>query len=542
VFAPGELLAGRYHLLRRIGEGAMGTVWVAHNDLLDIDVAIKVLRIGSKTDATRAYKRLLREARATARLGHPGIVRVFDFGQTEDKSPYIVMELLEGESLAEQMTRQPRLGMVQAVQLLLPIIDALSVAHDRGIVHRDIKPENIFLSRDQYGRVQPKIVDFGVARLAEAGRSLTRSGALLGTPDYMAPEQARGELGIDHRVDLWAICIVLYELLTGHRPFAREAGNYLAVLRAISQDAAASIRNFGAGDDALWLIIERGLKKRAADRWGSMRELGEALALWLYEQGTREDMVGASLKTTWLQAGLDGVKIEAPSMYPPSPLSIGRPKPPPPPRQSRLVSDAGAESVAATPLAETGASEYRGLATVLEPLPARVPVATGVANARAAPEGAAGTPRRFRAVVIVMAVLALAATAMFVRRAVPSPAALLWRYAAHAPAAPSAPVAAPTDGAREAKAGAPGAVTPEPAEAPSPASTDGEQATAEDDLTPAVREPAEPASLEPVAPPAAKATNRHRPPSKATRKIRSGSTRSVPRGALPSANSYDFGF
>ena len=531
MFAPGELLAGRYHLLRRIGEGAMGTVWVAHNDLLDIDVAIKVLRIGSKTDATRAYKRLLREARATARLGHPGIVRVFDFGQTEDKSPYIVMELLEGESLAEQMARQPRLGMVQTVQLMLPIIDALSVAHDRGIVHRDIKPENIFLSRDQYGRVQPKIVDFGVARLAEAGRSLTRSGALLGTPDYMAPEQARGELGIDHRVDLWAICIVLYELLTGHRPFAREAGNYLAVLRAISQDAAASIRNFGAGDDALWLIIERGLKKRAADRWGSMRELGEALALWLYEQGTREDMVGASLKTTWLQAGLDGVKIEAPSQYPPSPLSIGRPKPPPPPRQSKLVSDASAESPEAPPLVETGASEYRGLATVLEPLPARIPVTSGVANAPAATVA----PRRFRALGIVMAVLVLAVTALFVSRAVPSPAALLQRYAVHAHAASSAPVAAPT--------GAPEATNPEAAEAPSPTSTDEEQAVGEDDLTPAVREPAEAASSEPAPVPATtKATTRYRPTSRAARKTRSRSTRSVPQGALPSTNSYDFGF
>jgi serine/threonine-protein kinase len=317
-FGKGDLIGKRYRLVRQIGEGAMGTVWVAHNELLDIDVAIKLLRVDNrKADPTRLYKRLLREARAAARLGHPGIVRVFDFGQTEDKAPYIVMELLEGESLADLLARVPRMEVVPGIKFILPVIDALAMAHGRGIIHRDIKPENIFLSKDEYGRMQPKIVDFGVARFAEAGRSLTRSGALLGTPDYMSPEQARGEPEIDHRVDIWALAIVIYELITGRRPFARDATNYLAVLRAIVHEPAPPILNFGVGDAALWLIIERGLKKRARDRWETMRVLGEALALWLYERGEREDAIGASLKTTWLQSGFDGVKIEAASIPPP---------------------------------------------------------------------------------------------------------------------------------------------------------------------------------------------------------------------------------
>ena len=321
-FGKDDLIGRRYRLVRQIGAGAMGTVWIAHNELLDIDVAIKVLRVDNqKADPTRLYKRLLREARAAARLGHPAIVRVFDFGQTDDKSPFIVMELLAGESLADLMTRQPKMGAIEAVQFILPIIDGLAMAHGRGIIHRDVKPENIFLARDEYGRMQPKIVDFGVARFAEAGRSLTRSGALLGTPDYMAPEQARGEPDIDHRVDIWALCIVLYELVTGRRPFARDATNYLAVLRAIAHEPAPSILNYGVGDAALWLIIERGLKKRTKDRWETMRVLGESLALWLYERGAREDALGASLKTTWLQMGLDGIKIETPSMSPPRPPS-----------------------------------------------------------------------------------------------------------------------------------------------------------------------------------------------------------------------------
>lgn len=338
-FNAGDLIGGKYRLVRQIGAGAMGAVWVAHNDLLDVDVAIKLLRVDNqRADPQRLYKRLLQEARAAARLGHPGIVRVFDFGRAEDNSPFIVMELLEGESLADVMARQRRTQPVKAVQLLLPIIDALATAHGRGIVHRDIKPENIFLSQDEYGRIQPKIVDFGVARFAEAGRSLTRSGALLGTPDYMAPEQARGELDIDHRVDIWALSTVLYELVTGYRPFGRDSANYLAVLRAIVHEPPPSILQYGIGDPALWLIIDRGLRKRQTDRWETMRVLGEALALWLYERGIVEDALGASLKTTWLESGLDGVKIDV-ADSPSNPAASFEPppnseRPPPPPSRT----------------------------------------------------------------------------------------------------------------------------------------------------------------------------------------------------------------
>jgi len=296
----------------------MGTVWVAHNSVLDIDVALKLMRFEQfQADPKRIFRRLLQEARAAARLEHPAIVRVFDFGLTEVGSPYIVMELLHGESLAELMAREPPMEATKAVQLLLPIADALATAHGRGIIHRDIKPENLFLSTDDYGRLQPKIVDFGVARFLEGGRTLTRSGALMGTPDYMAPEQARGEAGIDTRVDIWALCVVLYELIAGFRPFGSPDANYLAVLRAIvHDDMNPAIR--GAVDDALWLILERGLRKKPHERWDTMRVLGEALALWLYERGVREDVLGASIKATWLQSGLGGVKIETASMSPPA--------------------------------------------------------------------------------------------------------------------------------------------------------------------------------------------------------------------------------
>ncbi|HEU5077062.1 MAG TPA: serine/threonine-protein kinase [Polyangiaceae bacterium] len=316
--APGDWIGKKYRLKELRGAGGMGTVWVAHNAVLDIDVALKLMRFEQfRADPKRIFRRLLQEARAAARLEHPAIVRVFDFGLTDAGSPYIVMELLRGESLAELLARQPAMQATQAVQLLLPIADALATAHGRGIIHRDIKPENLFLATDEYGRLQPKIVDFGVARFLEGGRTMTRSGALMGTPDYMAPEQARGEADIDTRVDIWALCVVLYELIAGFRPFGGADANYLAVLRAIVHDEPNPQIREVAGD-ALWLILERGLRKKTHERWDTMRVLGEALALWAYERGVREDILGASIKATWLQSGLGGVKIETASMSPPA--------------------------------------------------------------------------------------------------------------------------------------------------------------------------------------------------------------------------------
>jgi serine/threonine-protein kinase len=186
-----------------------------------------------------------------------------------------------------------------AVRRTLPIADAIAVANRRGVVHRDIKPENVFLARDEFGRIQPKLVDFGVARLRERGAALTRPGVLMGTPDYMAPEQARAEPDVDQRADVWAFAVVLYELMTGRRPFARENASYLAILKAIVSEPPVPIHSLGAGDAALWTILERALAKRPSDRYGGLRELGEALAGWLLARGVSEDAYGASLRTNW---------------------------------------------------------------------------------------------------------------------------------------------------------------------------------------------------------------------------------------------------
>jgi serine/threonine protein kinase len=312
-YREGDVIADKYQLVRVMGTGGMGAVWIAHNLALDVNVAVKLIRAGVATAS--AAGRRLQEARAAARLGHPAIVRVFDFGRTTYDEPFIVMELLEGESLGEALGRRRRISAVRAVQTLLPIADALSVAHTKGIVHRDLKPENVFLHRADTGRTEPKIVDFGIATLDRGqDRRITQDGTIVGSPAYMSPEQARGEGSIDNRTDVWSFAVVLYELMTGEAPF--KGDNHMAVLKQVIEHDPVPVMELGAGDDALWAIIERALQKDPSERWQSMRALGAALALWLTGQGIEEDVSGASLAATWLNN--DGRKDVFSSQPPPS--------------------------------------------------------------------------------------------------------------------------------------------------------------------------------------------------------------------------------
>src|SRR5580704_16270378 len=202
-FAVGDTIDRKYQLVRPLEKGGMGEVWVAHNLALDVQVALKLIL--PEHGSELADERLLREARAAARLDHPAVVRVFDVGRAAGGEPYLVMELLEGEALAETLGREARIEPIAAVRTLLPIAGALVAMHAKGMVHRDVKPENIFFSRDDAGRTQPKLIDFGVAKLDERSglRKLTRRGALVGTPDYMSPEQVQGQT--DARADIWAL-------------------------------------------------------------------------------------------------------------------------------------------------------------------------------------------------------------------------------------------------------------------------------------------------------------------------------------------------
>jgi eukaryotic-like serine/threonine-protein kinase len=315
-YAPGDLIASKYRLEQLIGEGGMGAVFRARNTSLDMLVAIKLLR----ADLNRALLagRLMQEARAVAKLTHPGIVRVFDVGQTALGDPFIVMELLDGETLAALIDRQRGLTAIHAVQLLLPIADALSAAHAKGLVHRDVKPDNVLLVVSDEGIVQPKLLDFGIVKSAQADGSsdLSEAGSVVGSPDYMSPEQARGLAQVDSRSDLWSFSVVLYEAIAGVPPF--QANNHDTLLRMIVQDEPKSLLTLGVANHALSYIVARGLSKNPLERYASLSQMGKALAAWLADQGVTEDACGVSLEAKWLARATDPHGLRRVSWPPPA--------------------------------------------------------------------------------------------------------------------------------------------------------------------------------------------------------------------------------
>lgn len=331
VHREGDILAGRYQLLSRLGEGGMGSVWRAKSLVLQVDVAVKVVKRG--TSSPQACARLLREARAAASLAHPSIVRVLDFGVTGDGEPFLVMELLRGKTLGALLDEEGRLPATTAVELLLPIAAALADVHDLGILHRDIKPENIFLEEGPGGRRIPKLVDFGLAKQCGGDqRDFTQSGVLMGSPAYMSPEQARGSP--DEQSDIWSLCVVLYELITGRRPF--EGPNHGAVLFAVFADSPLPTHTQAAGDEALWEILRRGLAKARSDRWPSMRQLGRALAAWAVAHDVTADAAGTSLTHFWL--GGPGERVDANLPTTPVPRRSRRSEPTDPACRGQAIS------------------------------------------------------------------------------------------------------------------------------------------------------------------------------------------------------------
>lgn len=305
-YLSGDVIADRYRLVKKLGEGGMGVVWVAHSLVLGVDIALKL--ISTRAAGRSVASRMAREAHAAARLGHPALVRVFDFGWTTRGDPFLVMELAQGETLQRVLHRETRIGAVRAVQLLLPICDGIRCAHEKGIVHRDIKPENVFLAADPFGRLQPKLLDFGIAKMDQREERLTQVGAVLGSPEFMSPEQARGDQDIDLRTDVWSLAVMLYEMITGMLPFNHQ--NYNALMQAILNQEPKPTTDFRAGDPDLWRVLSRALAKSKHERWQSMTEFGEALALWLYEHGVKEDVCGNSVRALWLDGGLSGVRSE----------------------------------------------------------------------------------------------------------------------------------------------------------------------------------------------------------------------------------------
>ena len=270
---------GRYALKYRIGEGGLGTVYAAHDPLLSRLIAIKTLNLDLDAEQRSAFNSLfLNEARAAAGLSHPNIVTVFDAGIADD-SAYIAMELLKGRDLRQLRQEGWRPTPTQAAIIVRRVADALSYAHSKGVVHRDIKPANIFM----VGRTQPRVLDFGIARVAHQHDSHNNDDIAAGSPYYMSPEQVRQQ-PVDRRADVFSLGVVLYELLTDQKPFR---GGSLAEITQAVLEHDPPLANLVDKNvpKSLAEIAARAMQKDAEHRFRSARSLSRELRHWLEENG-----------------------------------------------------------------------------------------------------------------------------------------------------------------------------------------------------------------------------------------------------------------
>lgn len=231
-----QVIDGRYRILKPLGEGGMGVVYLGENLQLGRKVAVKLLHSEWLDDDT-TVKRFFREAKVAAALRHANIINVLDVGESQTSEPYIVLEYLEGETLSELLKRAGPLDLATTLNIIEPVLGALHVTHKKGIVHRDLKPDNIFLSCPGKDNVVVKLIDFGISKNLETNDSnlLTLQGTMLGTPMYMPPEQIHNDSKLDHRADLYAIGVILYKMLTNTFPFHAE--NHTELIASIINDS-----------------------------------------------------------------------------------------------------------------------------------------------------------------------------------------------------------------------------------------------------------------------------------------------------------------
>lgn len=314
-FEPGELIGGRYELGRQLGAGGMARVYLGHDRLLDRQVAVKVLSEPYASDP-QFVERFRREASAAAGLNHPNIVAVYDRGEA-DGSYYIVMEYLSGPDLKQVIRRRSPLGPLQSIDYAQQILAALGAAHRRDVVHRDVKPQNVLVAEDGH----LKVTDFGIA-LAGAQADLTEAGSVIGTAQYLSPEQARGD-DVTAASDCYSVGIVLYEMLTGQVPF--DGDRPVAVAMKQISDEPAPLRQVEPSvPPELEAVVLRALAKRPSERYRTADELSRALS------DARSAIDGSGAPTSVL-AGLGPPTDETQVMEPVT--GPTRVAPPPPPEE-----------------------------------------------------------------------------------------------------------------------------------------------------------------------------------------------------------------
>jgi serine/threonine protein kinase len=279
----GSVLADRYRVLRKLGEGGMGSVYLAEHTTINKRLAIKVLssEYSHKQDLV---DRFLQEARAASMIEQENVVEITDFGSTPQGSVFFVMEYLNGEDLSRTIKKEGPLPWSRVKPIMMQICTALASAHDAGIIHRDMKPENCYRITRGANSDFIKVLDFGIAKVTSddgdgSGKGLTRTGMIFGTPEYMSPEQAKGER-VDHRVDIYAVGVIMYEMMTGVPPYSR--GDHMAVMYQHVQGKARQPKEVNPNlPEGLSELIMKAMAVDKAKRFQTMEELRAALQKFL---------------------------------------------------------------------------------------------------------------------------------------------------------------------------------------------------------------------------------------------------------------------
>jgi serine/threonine protein kinase len=327
----GSIIGERYHVIRKLGQGGMGQVFLAEHVKMGRKSAVKVMHPGMMHDAD-AISRFNREAANASRINHPNVAGIYDFGETSDGLIYLAMEFIEGEALTDIVLRHGALPVRRAAEISRQAAEGLAVAHEMGIVHRDLKPDNIMIAKGRDGLDLVKVVDFGIAKAGDAeSQKVTRTGMVVGTPEYMSPEQLSGDR-LDGRSDLYSLALVAFHMLTGVLPFPSDSAQTSMIMRLTDRPKQLAEMMPGVRWTAeVQAVMDRALERDAKLRYATATEFGRALYDALLRMPPESLTMAGTLVVEQAMAPMSSMSA------PPAPTPAPAPTPPPAPTTQQAI-------------------------------------------------------------------------------------------------------------------------------------------------------------------------------------------------------------